>query len=193
MYAAIGREIAVAGITGAAIGGLAVAAALAFPALLPAMTVIAVPLMVLGFAVVGVRLVKAGRGWYQVWVEGQPLRPLAIHHWIMKWWQGVKEKATALWESGKRKTLEAFEDLRNEGVGQAWDGVKGRTFKIWDGGKDGTSRAGEKASEALRGLFGDSPGDFAGLVGRRKRMNESPAGLTTHGLCALHALGFVMK
>ena len=96
MYVAIGKEIALAGITGAAVSGLVTAMALAFPALMPVLAVISVPLMVIGFSVMGVRLVTLGKGWYQVYVSEQPLKPIAFRYWMTKQYEHVKNKAAGI-------------------------------------------------------------------------------------------------
>ena len=41
-----------------------------------------VGLALLGFAVYGRRLVKAGAGWYELWKRKLPLRPLAVQCWL---------------------------------------------------------------------------------------------------------------
>ena len=82
MWDAIGLRIAKAGIAGAAVAGLVTAVAVAFPALLRVLAPLVVGLAVLGFAVYGKRLVKAGAGWYEVWKCKQPLRPLAVQCWL---------------------------------------------------------------------------------------------------------------
>ena len=60
MWHAIGLRIAKAGIAGAAVAGLVTAIAMAFPTLLRVLAPLLVVLAVLGFAVYGKRLVKAG-------------------------------------------------------------------------------------------------------------------------------------
>lgn len=82
MYRGIGKTVQVAGISGAAISGLVAATAMAFPATIPVVSALAVPLMVIGFAVLGVRLAKVGKGWYQFFASEQPLRPLALQYWL---------------------------------------------------------------------------------------------------------------
>lgn len=82
MWRAIGSRIAKAGVAGAAVAGLITAVAMAFPALLKVLAPLAVGLAVLGFAVYGKRLAKAGVGWYEQWKSEQPLRPLAVQCWL---------------------------------------------------------------------------------------------------------------
>ncbi|MCY4506978.1 MAG: hypothetical protein OXG35_08470 [Acidobacteria bacterium] len=82
MWRAIGLRIAKAAVVGAAVAGLITAVAMAFPALLPVLWWLMVPLAVLGFAVYGKRLAMAGAGWYELWKSDQPLRPLAVKCWL---------------------------------------------------------------------------------------------------------------
>ena len=82
MWHAIGLRITKAGIAGAAVAGLVTAIAMAFPTLLKVLAPLVVGLAVLGFAVYGKRLVKAGAGWYELWKRKQPLRPLAVQCWL---------------------------------------------------------------------------------------------------------------
>ncbi len=65
MYAGIGKTITAAGISGVAISGLITAMALSFPALIPMLATISVPLMVIGFSMIGVKLVTLGKEWYE--------------------------------------------------------------------------------------------------------------------------------
>ena len=105
LYQAIGKTVLVAGISGAAISSLVVAMAMAFPATIPVVTALAVPLMVIGFSVLGVRLVKVGKGWYKVYLSEQPLRPLALQYWLVGHGRAVAEYVRAL--KGRRLTEEA--------------------------------------------------------------------------------------
>ena len=73
MWRAIGRRIAEAGAAGTVVSLVFSAVAMAFPALLPVLGFLIVPLAVLGFAVVGQRLAEAGRGWFEVWQTSRPL------------------------------------------------------------------------------------------------------------------------
>ena len=82
LYRAIGKSILAAGISGAAVSGLLAAMAMAFPATVPVMSSLLVPLMVIGFAVLGLRLARLGKGWYEVYLGEQPLRPLALQYWV---------------------------------------------------------------------------------------------------------------
>lgn len=82
MWRAIGLRIAKAAIAGAAVAGLVTAVAMVFPVLLKVLAPLVVGLAVLGFAVYGKRLAKAGAGWYEVWKHQQPLRPLAVQRWL---------------------------------------------------------------------------------------------------------------
>ena len=72
----IGQRVAVAGLAGAAIAGLATGAAMLFPALLPVLAWISVPLAVLSLAAYASRLAIVGKGWYELWRDGKELRPL---------------------------------------------------------------------------------------------------------------------
>ena len=82
LYRAIGKSIMAAGISGAAVSGLLAAMAMAFPATVPVMSFLLVPLMVIGFSVLGLRLARLGKGWYEVYLSEQPLRPLALQYWL---------------------------------------------------------------------------------------------------------------
>ncbi len=82
LYRAIGKSIMAAGISGAAVSGLLAALAMAFPATVPVMSFLLVPLMVIGFSVLGLRLARLGKGWYEVYLSEQPLRPLALQYWL---------------------------------------------------------------------------------------------------------------
>lgn len=65
MYAGIGKTIAAAGISGVAIAGLITAMVLTFPALIPALATISVPLIIVGFSIMGIKIVKLGKEWYE--------------------------------------------------------------------------------------------------------------------------------
>ncbi len=82
LYRAIGKSILAAGISGAAVSGLLAAMAMAFPATVPVISSLLIPLMVIGFSVLGLRLAKLGKGWYEVYLSEQPLRPLALQYWL---------------------------------------------------------------------------------------------------------------
>ena len=64
MYTGIGKSIAAAGISGAAVSVLITAMALTFPALIPVLATISVPLIVIGFSVMGIKIVTLGQEWY---------------------------------------------------------------------------------------------------------------------------------
>ena len=96
MYRAIGKAIATAGLSGAAVAGLVTAMALTFPAVMPVFTAVSVPLMVIGFSVMGARLVTFGKGWYEVYVSKQPLKPIALQYWIARQYEHVKDKTTGI-------------------------------------------------------------------------------------------------
>ena len=82
LYRAIGKSILAAGISGAAVSGLLAAMAMAFPATVPVISSLLIPLMVIGFSVLGLRLARLGKGWYEVYLSEQPLRPLALQYWL---------------------------------------------------------------------------------------------------------------
>ena len=82
LYRAIGKSILAAGISGAAVSGLLAAMAMAFPATVPVISSLLIPLMVIGFSVLGLRLARLGKGWYEVYMSEQPLRPLALQYWL---------------------------------------------------------------------------------------------------------------
>ena len=65
MYAGIRKTISAAGISGVAISGLITAMALSFPALIPMLATISVPLMVIGFSMMGIKVVTLGKEWYE--------------------------------------------------------------------------------------------------------------------------------
>ena len=83
LYRGIGKAVLVAGISGAAISGLIVAMTMPFPAMIPIVSALLVPLMVIGFSVLGMRLVRVGKGWYEVYKSEQPIRPLALQYWLV--------------------------------------------------------------------------------------------------------------
>ena len=91
MYLELGKTIGAAGLAGAAISGLVTAMALAFPPLIPVITVISVPLAIVGFSVLGSRLVEAGKGWYEVFLEESPLKPAAFLYWLARRYESVRE------------------------------------------------------------------------------------------------------
>ncbi len=82
MYRAIVRSVVTAGVSGAAVSGLLAAMAIAFPPLIPVVAFLCVPSMVIGFAVLGSRLAVIGKGWHQVYLSEQPLKPLALQYWL---------------------------------------------------------------------------------------------------------------
>lgn len=65
MYASIGKTIATAGISGVTVSGLITAMALTFPALIPVLASISVPLIVIGFSAMGIKIVTLGKEWYE--------------------------------------------------------------------------------------------------------------------------------
>ena len=82
LYRSIGKSIMAAGISGAAVSGLLAAMAMAFPATVPVISFLLIPLMVIGFSVLGLRLARLGKGWYEVYMSEQPLRRLALQYWL---------------------------------------------------------------------------------------------------------------
>ena len=66
MYRGIGLAVGRAAAFGAAISGLMTIMALAFPALIPLVTTLMIPVAVLGFCAVGGRIVRIGNGWYPI-------------------------------------------------------------------------------------------------------------------------------
>ena len=96
MYRAIGKSIAVAGISGAAVSGLITAMALAFPAIMPVLAMMSVPLMIIGFSVMGAKLVTLGKGWYEVYMNDQPLKPIALRYWMAKQYESVMDKTAGI-------------------------------------------------------------------------------------------------
>ena len=67
MYQGLGRAVAKSAGVGAAISGLMAVVALAFPALIPLAAPVMAPLAVLGFCAVGGKVVRLGKGWYEVY------------------------------------------------------------------------------------------------------------------------------
>ncbi len=90
MYLEFGKTVGAAGLAGAAVSGLVTAMALAFPPIIPVVTVISVPLAIVGFSVLGSRLVRAGKDWYEVFMEESPLRPEALRYWLAKRYESVR-------------------------------------------------------------------------------------------------------
>ena len=69
MYARIGRAVAKASALGAAVSGLMATVALAFPALIPLVAPLMLPIAVLGLFAVGGKVVCLGKGWYELYQE----------------------------------------------------------------------------------------------------------------------------
>ena len=69
MVRRIARETGKSAACGAAVSGLMVAVALAFPPLIPLAAHLMVPLAVMGFCVTGHKVVRIGIGWYEVLCE----------------------------------------------------------------------------------------------------------------------------
>ena len=67
MYRGLGRAVAKSAGVGAAISGLIAVITLAFPALIPLAAPVMAPLAVLGFCAVGGKVVRLGKGWYEVY------------------------------------------------------------------------------------------------------------------------------
>ena len=78
MVRRIRLEVARSAAIGAAVSGILSAAALAYPALIPLATPLMLALAVLGFCVVGCKVVRLGKGWYELHREstaiGLPFR-----------------------------------------------------------------------------------------------------------------------
>lgn len=75
---------------GAGISGLVTAMALSFPAIIPVVTVISVPLAIVGFSLLTPRLIEAGKGWYEVFLEKSPLKPAALRYWFARRYEDVR-------------------------------------------------------------------------------------------------------
>ena len=69
MYRRLGRAVAASAGAGAAISGVMAVVALAFPALIPLAAPLMMPLAVLGFCAVGGKVLRLGKGWYQLYRE----------------------------------------------------------------------------------------------------------------------------
>ena len=121
MYAAIGKAIAMAGLSGAAVAGLVTAMALTFPAIVPVLATLSVPLMVIGFSVMGAQLVTLGKGWYEFYVSEQPLKPIAFRYWIAKQYESMKDRTTGI-------VTTAVNDLR-EFTAASWQGPAVFSFR----------------------------------------------------------------
>jgi len=67
MYRSLGRSVAQSAGVGAAISGLMAVVTLAFPALIPLAAPVMAPLAILGFCAVGGKVVRLGKGWYEVY------------------------------------------------------------------------------------------------------------------------------
>ena len=131
-----------AGISGAAVSGLLAALAMAFPATVPVMSFLLVPLMVIGFSVLGLRLARLGKGWYEVYLSEQPLRPLALQYWLAN-----QARATANYVGtlARRRLAEEAWEVK--------DGAFGRQGGDRNGGRSGLGRV---CGRAVRG--GGRPG-----------------------------------
>ena len=81
MYQRIGRAVAMSAAVGGAVAGVMAGVTLAFPALIPLAAPLMMPLAVLGFCTVGVKIVRLGKGWYELY-QGVPSasRPLLESH-----------------------------------------------------------------------------------------------------------------
>lgn len=66
MFRRIGRQVATSAAVGAAVSGLMTVMALAFPALIPVAVALMIPLALLGFCAVGGKVVRLGKGWYEL-------------------------------------------------------------------------------------------------------------------------------
>ena len=69
MYRRLGRAVATSAGAGAAISGVMAVVALTFPALIPLAAPLMMPLAVLGFCAVGGKVVRLGKGWYELYRE----------------------------------------------------------------------------------------------------------------------------
>ena len=67
MYQRIGRTMAKSAAVGAAVAGVLAVVALAFPAVIPLAAPLVGPLALLGFCAVGGKVVRLGKGWYEVY------------------------------------------------------------------------------------------------------------------------------
>ena len=67
MYQRIGRAVAKSAAVGGAVAGVMAVVALAFPALIPLAAPLMMPLAVLGLCTVGGKIVRLGKGWYELY------------------------------------------------------------------------------------------------------------------------------
>ena len=66
MFRHIGSQVAASAAVGAAVSGLMTVIALAFPALIPVAVALMIPLALLGFCALGGKVVRLGKGWYEL-------------------------------------------------------------------------------------------------------------------------------
>ena len=69
LYQRIGRAVAMSAAVGGAVAGVMTGVALAFPALIPLAAPLMMPLAILGFCTVGVKIVRLGKGWYELYQQ----------------------------------------------------------------------------------------------------------------------------
>ena len=67
MYRRIGRAVAKSATVGASVAGVLAVVALAFPGIIPLAAPLVGPLAILGFCAVGGKVVRLGKGWYEVY------------------------------------------------------------------------------------------------------------------------------
>ena len=91
-YFELGKTIGAAGVAGAAVSGLVTAMALAFPPLIPVVTVVSVPLAIVGFSLLTTRLIRAGKEWFQAFLQRGPLKPEALEYWLASYYGGSRDR-----------------------------------------------------------------------------------------------------
>lgn len=69
MLQSIGRAVAQSAAVGAVVAGVMAIVALAFPAVIPIAAVVVAPLAILGFCAVGGKVVRLGKGWFDVYKD----------------------------------------------------------------------------------------------------------------------------
>ena len=77
MYRRIGSAVARSAAGGAAVSGVMTALALAFPVLIPLAAPLLLPLAALGAGVVGLKIARLGKGWYELYRESPAVLPAA--------------------------------------------------------------------------------------------------------------------
>ena len=78
MFQCMAREVVKSAAVGATVAGVMAAVALAYPAVIPLASPLLVPLAVLGFCVVGGKVVSLGKGWYELYQSAKSHRLIDV-------------------------------------------------------------------------------------------------------------------